>query len=48
MAGIAGCPDPDANFLLVLGTLFLLAFAFKAFAQEQGRLVRLRVRLKRR
>jgi hypothetical protein len=37
LAGIAGYPDPDANVLLVIGPLFLLAFAFKAWGQEQAR-----------
>lgn len=41
VAGIAGYPDPDANVLLVLGPIFLLAFTFKAFAQEQARQARL-------
>jgi Flp pilus assembly protein TadB len=48
IAGITSWPATDAFALVIGGTLFLLAFLFKAFAQEQGRLVRLRVRLKRR
>jgi hypothetical protein len=37
VAGATSWPANDAPVLLIGGTLFLLAFAFKAFAQERAR-----------
>ena len=37
IAGVSSWPANDAPALIIGGTLFLLAFAFKAFAQRQAR-----------